>query len=116
MAKEGYYSIKVNPSTKTIDMVVSGTFTPEKALQFVNDYQSKVGTIKAGEFILKCDCRELDVVTQDMIPDLENCYRLYQSSGFNKVVIEIKKSPVIKMQLSRIGRNTGLTNLEFVEV
>ena len=116
MAKEGYYSIKVNTIGKVVDMVVSGTFTPEKAQQFINDYQNRIGAITAENFTLKFDCTDLDVVTQDMIPDLEQCYQLYKSSGFKKVIFEIKKNPIIKMQLSRIARKVGLSNAEVVEI
>lgn len=111
----GSYSMNVNTGKKTIDMTVSGSFTPEKAQEFINEYQSKTSAIKADEFILQFDCRDLNLVTQEMIPDLKNCFRLYHSSGFKKIVIEIKKSAVLKMQLSRLARNTGLSNVEVIE-
>jgi len=50
-----------------------------------------------------------------MVPELESCYRLYKESGFQRVIFEIKKSPVLKMQLSRLARNTGLTDVEVIE-
>ena len=112
----GSFTITVNRIKKSVDMVIRGTFTPEKAQEFVADYQKKVSGVNASEYTLRLDCLDLNVVTQAMIPDLENCYRLYHSSGFNKVVFEIKKNPIIKMQLSRIARTTGLANAEIVEV
>lgn len=114
--KEGNYKIEVNSLKKVINMVITGTFTPEKAKAFINDYQKKVNSIKASDFELKLDCTDLDVVTQAMIPELTKCYELYKSSGFNKVVFEIKSSNIVKMQLGRIARNVGLTNAQIVEV
>lgn len=75
-----------------------------------------VSQIKADEFTLKFDCRDLEVVTQEMVPSLMNCLQMYKETGFKKVEVGIKKSPVIKMQLSRLGRNAGLTNLEVAEI
>ncbi|PLS19286.1 hypothetical protein CVD28_02415 [Bacillus sp. M6-12] len=116
MATVGTYTMNVNRVGKTIDMTVSGTFTPEKAQAFIKDYQAKVGSIKADEFVLKFDCRDLEIVTQEMIPNLENCFKMYMASGFKKVEVGIQKKPIIKMQLSRLARNVGLTNLEVLEI
>jgi len=112
---EGTYTMSVNPATKTVDMTVSGTFTPEKAQQFVNDYQSRIAKINASEYVLEFDCRDLDVVTQDMIPNLESCLALYKSSGFKKVEVGIRKSAIISMQLKRLAKNVDLTNFEVVQ-
>lgn len=112
---EGTYTMKVNVAEKTVDMTVSGTFTPEKAKQFVDDYQLKLSSVNTSEFVLQFDCRDLDVVTKEMIPDLENCLALYKSSGFKKVEVGIKKSAIISMQLKRLASNVGLTQFEVVQ-
>jgi hypothetical protein len=41
---------------------------------------------------------------------------MYRESDFSKVSFKIKKNPILKMQLSRIARNTQLKNFEIVEV
>jgi len=112
---DGTYTMKVNVAKKTIDMTVSGTFTPEKAQQFIDDYQKKVSSINASEFVLEFDCRDLDVVTQQMIPTLESCLELYKSSGFKKVEVGISKSAIISMQLNRLAKKVGLDNFEVVQ-
>ena len=114
---EGRYTINVNRVKKSIDMTVSGTFTPEQANKFIADYNSKLSGINAGEYVLNFDCRDLNLVTQDMIPSLEACLQMYNKTGFNKVVAGIKKgSPILKMQLSRLARNNGLKNLSIEEI
>ncbi|WP_332650966.1 hypothetical protein [Lysinibacillus sp. 54212] len=114
---EGKYTMVVNSSKKSVDMMVSGSFTPEQANKFIADYNSKLSGIKADEFVLNFDCRDLNLVTQDMIPSLEACFQLYSKTGFNKVVIGIpKNSPILKMQLGRLGRNNKLNNLSVEEI
>ena len=114
---EGKYTMSVNRVKKSVDMMVSGTFTPEQANKFIADYNSKVSGINANEFVLNLDCRDLNLVPQDMVPSLEACFQLYNKTGFNKVVMGIKKgSPILKMQLSRLGRNNGLKNLIVEEI
>ena len=116
MSQTGSYSIIVNPAKKTIDMSVKGTFTPQQAQDFHKDYQRKVASINASNFVLKVDCKDMNVITQDMLPALEISFKMYKESQFNKVEFIIQKSPVVKMQLGRIARNTGLSNSEIVEV
>ncbi|SOB99408.1 hypothetical protein SAMN05880501_102200 [Ureibacillus xyleni] len=116
MSQTGSYSIFVNQTEKTIDMSVKGTFTPQQAKDFHNDYQSKVGSINANNFTLKVDCKNMNIITQEMLPALETSFKMYKDSQFDKVEFIIEKSPVIKMQLSRIARNAGLANSEVIEV
>jgi len=116
MQDTGSFTIKVNQAEKTIDLTVRGTFTPEKAQEFVKDYQQKLSTIKPEEFVLQFDCRDLDVVSQEMIPNLEACFAMYKDSGFKKVLVGIQKKPIIKLQLNRLARQEGLTNFEVEEI
>ncbi|MBP2242464.1 hypothetical protein J2Z40_003038 [Cytobacillus eiseniae] len=116
MAKAGSFSIKVNHGAKSMDMVIVGTFTPEQVQEFVQDYTTKAKSVKAEEFVLNVDSTDMDVLTQEMIPSMENSIRLYQSSGFNKLNIKIKKSAILKMQLNRILKNANFTNAEIVEI
>lgn len=111
-----FYTIKVNSLKKEVEMEVSGTFTPEKAEAFIEEYTNKVNTINAADFTLRLDCTSLDVVTQQQIPELEKCYVLYRESGFKKVIFEIHNNNIVKMQLNRLARKAGLTNVEISEV
>lgn len=116
MQDTGSFTMKVNQAEKTIDMTVSGTFTPEKAQEFVKEYQQTLSAIKPEEFVLQFDCRDLSVVSQDLAPNLENVMRMYKESGFKKVLVGIQKKPIIKLQLNRLARNAGLDNFEVLEI
>jgi hypothetical protein len=109
-------NVTVNRIKKTIEVVVKGKMTPEKHQEFVADYQKKVASVTAKEFTLKVDCTDMQLVHKEMVPALESVYGMYKESGFNKVVFEIKENTILKMQLGRLARGTGLTNAEVVEV
>jgi len=108
----GSYRMKVNSSTKIFDMFVGGTFTPTDVENFVRDYNNEVNRINASEYVLEIDCTSMDLLKPEMVPSLENSYRMYKESGFKEVVFNIKGNAVLKLQLSRLARNTGLTNAE----
>ncbi|MFJ5624375.1 hypothetical protein ACIQD3_16940 [Peribacillus loiseleuriae] len=110
------YSIKVNEGKKVVDMFVGGSFTPIDVQNFVKDYQKIVASVDVASYQLIIDCTTMDLLTQEMVPSLENSYRMYKESGFEKVIFTIKENAILKMQLSRLARNTGLTNVEVVNV
>ncbi len=111
----GSYEIKVNRGAKIVEMYIGGTFTATDVQNFVADYKKEISAISAKEFTLEIDCTYMDLLKQEMIPSLENSYKMYKESGFNKVVFKIKQNPVLKLQLNRLARNTGLTNAEVIE-
>ncbi|MCM3440061.1 hypothetical protein AB3Z07_21430 [Metabacillus halosaccharovorans] len=112
---KGSYEIKVNHGAKTVEMYIGGTFTPTDVQNFVSDYQKEVSAINAPVYTLEIDCSYMDLLKQEMIPSLENSYKMYKESGFKKVIFKIKQNPVLKLQLNRLARNTGLTNAEVIE-
>ncbi len=110
------YDININASKKVIDMFIGGSFTPADAKAFINDYNKTVGSIDASNYTLEIDCTTMNVVTPEMVPDLEGSYQLYKQSGFKKIIFKIKDSTILKMQLARLARNTGLTQAEVVKI
>ncbi|MFX3618879.1 MAG: hypothetical protein ACE3JK_15330 [Sporolactobacillus sp.] len=109
------YSINVKAQEKEIDMVIRGSFTKEDVMSFVTDYNQSLQPIDPKDFILNVDCTTMNIITQDMIPDLENSFSLYGQAHFKKIVFIIVKSPVIKMQLNRVAKHAGLNNFDFVQ-
>lgn len=112
----GNYNFNVNRATKKFDVKVEGSFSQTDALNFINDYNAHTGTINPAEYIIDLDCTELNVTGQDVIPMLEQCYKMYKESGFSNVIFKIKSNPILKMQLGRVARSTGLKEYEIVEV
>lgn len=116
MAQPGNYTLNINSVKNEVNLVVKGTFTPEKARAFVEDYQKRIGSISASEFRLILDCRETDTSSSSMVPELQACFELYKSSGFKEVIFEINNNTILKMQFNRLIRNVGITNAKVVEV
>lgn len=112
----GSYSMSIDKIKKEMNVTILGNFTPEQALTFINEYNAKVATVTPSDYTLRLDCLDLKVVTPDLIPALEDCYTLYNQSGFSKVLFEIKNNPIVKMQLNRIMRKVGLNNAEIIEL
>lgn len=112
----GTYEILVKRLDKEVTILLEGNFTEEQAGEFISEYSKVVSRIKADDYVLRIDCRDLKLVTPELQPALEACYKLYQDSGFKSVVFEISKIAILKSQLSRIARKVGLQNAIFTEM
>lgn len=112
---KGSYTMSVNRAKKELNITIVGNFSNEQALQYINDYNSKVKSINPTEYTLRLDCTDLNVVTSELVEPLEACYALYKSSNFSKVIFEISKIATVKMQLQRMARKVGLT-VQLIEV
>ncbi|MCR2806902.1 hypothetical protein [Paenibacillus soyae] len=108
------YSMKVNRAAKTVEMMVAGTFTPQDYESFVKDYASTVGSIQATEYKLEVDCTEMSLLNQTEVEKLKTSFASYKQSGFHKVVLILTQAQLVnKMQLNRVAKDAGLTNIEF---
>ena len=87
----------------------------DDAIRFINDYERSVKGLNASEFKIDLDCTKLNVSTPDVLPMLEQCYKMYQATGFEFVIFRIAKNMVLRMQLNRVARATGLSNYEIIE-
>ena len=113
----GSYEIKVDNTIKTVNLYVSGAAKPEAIHGFLNEYNSTVNKIQVNEFDLIVDCQEMSVETQDKIEKLVEIFKMYQQSGFKNIIFKVKSSnAILKMQLKRIIRNSGVDNVELLEV
>ncbi|UQZ33577.1 hypothetical protein C2I18_08490 [Paenibacillus sp. PK3_47] len=112
----GSFKFATNTAGRTLDVQVEGTMSEADAGRFIEEYNQTVSRFDPTEYDIILDCTGLNVSSPDMLPMLEQCYILYKQSGFKKVIFTIAKSPVLKMQLSRIARSTKLENYEIREV
>lgn len=102
------HDISLDKIKKEIRVRVWGMYGPDDANSFVEEFTKIVSTMQPSQFILSFDTEELKVSTQDMIPMLEGCFKLYKDLGFKKVLIKAGNNVTLKMQLNRVSRNTGL--------
>ncbi|WP_018932958.1 hypothetical protein [Gracilibacillus lacisalsi] len=115
MTADGGYVIDVKPTSKAVYMNVVGTFTPEQADKFHQDYEKQIGSISTYDYVLQVDCKDMEVIHQEMTPKLARSFKLYKKSGFKKVEFVITHNVEIKMQLNRIARTVDLPNYEIME-
>lgn len=109
------YSIKVNKATKTMEMMVSGTFTPQDYENFVKDYIASTTSINATEYKLEVDCRQMALLRQEEVEKLKASFTRYKESGFQQVILIITQAQLVnKMQLARVAREAGLSNVEII--
>ncbi len=112
---EKAFSIEINTATKTMEMMVSGTFTPQDYEDFVKDYAAKTSTIDATQYVLEVDCRTMQLLAPGEVDKLKGSFESYKESGFAKVIFIVTEAQsIIKMQLGRVARGAGLSNNEVI--
>ncbi|ETT62709.1 hypothetical protein BSK66_18560 [Paenibacillus odorifer] len=111
----GNFNFATNAADQKLNVQVEGTMSPEDAERFINEYNQIISAFDPKQYEIILDCKTLNVSSKDTLPMLEQCYILYKQSGFKKVTFIIAKSPVLKMQLSRVARATKLENYEIIE-
>jgi len=114
------FQLKLDKPKKTLFAEVSGTFGPADANDFLQEYTTILKTIKANEYELLFDCENLRVTGKDvqsgvdMTVLLRGCIEQYKKDGFKKVVFDCKKNLIVKMQISRLSREVGLSIFEAI--
>lgn len=116
MKDTGHYSININPEKKIVEMRIEGTFLPEMADAFHEDYLHEVRPICTKDYFLTIDCTDMDIITNEMLPKLQISLAFYKKSEFKKIQVIFKKNPEIKRQLERVFLFSGIENKQFIIV
>lgn len=103
------YIIKKDTIRKIINVefLVAPSGNGEDGIRFVQDLGSLVKTINTNEYQLVLNCLKFGVFKPELLPILEQCYKLYKDCGF-KEVVTIVNQLILSMQLKRIGKKVGL--------
>ncbi len=107
------FEMSLDKNVKEVKIKIGGMFEPEDANSFIKDFTEIISTIKAVEFVLAFDAKELRVSKPEMLPMLEGCLKMYKDAGFKKVVVKVENNITLKMQLTRLSKNVGV-NLEIL--
>jgi hypothetical protein len=114
------YEIKLDSTKKILFAKAFGSFGPDDANDFVTEYNSNLKTVNTKEFELQFDCKQLKVTGKDaalgvdMTNMLKACLEMYKKDGFKHIIFNCEKNILMKMQLSRLVKQVGLTNVEFI--
>lgn len=110
----GQFNLKADSVNKVINIELEGSFSEEDGLKSIIAYQQTIQPINPAEYELQIDCRKLNVTAADVVPLLEGCFMMFKKDGFVKVNLTLENNPVLKMQLSRLGRKAGIEQLEII--
>ncbi|HEX2926508.1 MAG TPA: hypothetical protein VHP38_09680 [Ruminiclostridium sp.] len=108
----GSFTFNLDHGEKAVNVVVEGMFNQQNAVDFMSEYQRNVAGIKTAEYALLFDAKNLKVSSQEMLPMLEECMKLYDRTGFQKIVINMGSSVIAKTQMKKVVAKTGLRNCE----
>lgn len=108
------YKIDKNIAAKNVRIFVGDKMTVTEAENFMRDFKQTVASIKASDFELIIDSVKMNVLTQELTDKLTQTMSIYKQAGFKKIIIEIQNNAVLKMQVSRVMRQAGLTDAEVV--
>ena len=106
------YLIKKNLVGKKVEITVGDQITPAETERFQKEFVALLSSITPSQFELEIDSTHMNVLTPELATRLEGAMGLYKQAGFKKVLVKIQNSPVLKMQVARIARQAGLTNME----
>ncbi|MFJ8528410.1 hypothetical protein [Bacillus sp. NPDC094106] len=112
----GNYKLQANRAQKVFHVSVEGMMSNQDGANFITDYKRNIAGFNPKEYTIELDCTKLNVTSADVLPMLEECYKLYIADGFQKVIFVVSNNTILKMQLNRVARNTGLANYEIKEV
>jgi len=86
---------------------MSGFFSPEEAQRFMVDYKNELRKIVPSAKVLILDGSKLSTATQDLLPTLGACMKMYISDGFKKIYSVKFDSAITNMQVSNLGKEMG---------
>lgn len=113
---EKKFELSLNKTEKVLKANVSGTFRPEDANDFLEEYMYNIKNIDPKDFHLSFDCRKLNVAGKDLKTNtdmsqlLKACIEQYKKDGFKKITVDCKGNLITKMQISRLAKEVDIPN------
>ncbi|MGI5985178.1 MAG: hypothetical protein GXY01_10045 [Clostridiales bacterium] len=98
---------KFEQTPKATIITLSGFFTPEEAQKFMADYKNELKKIVPSSKALVLDGSKLSTASQDIVPALSSCMKMYVSDGFRKIFSVKFDSSITNMQVSKLWKDLG---------
>ncbi|MBU3142660.1 hypothetical protein [Clostridium sp. CF012] len=120
ISNEKKFQLKLDKTSKTLFVEVSGSFGPTDANVFLQEYTEILKSINPKEYKLLFDGKELKVSGKDaksgidMTEMLKGCVQQYKKDDFKEVIIDCGTNIVMKMQSARIAKEVGLLNFKAI--
>lgn len=103
---------KLTPSANELDISFEGSFTPDDAKHFVEDFNKAVAAVNPADCHLNLDGSKLAISPAQMVDLLRSCFVLYKNAGFQHVTLNPGSNAVLRMQVNRLAKEAGLTDFE----
>lgn len=105
-------SYNITTSIGQINVSLEGSFTPENAQNFVKDFKTEVTKVNPATCHLVLDGTRLAISPAQMVDLLRNCFAMYKGMGFKRITMNPGSNVVLRMQVSRLAKEAGLTGFE----
>ncbi|HEX3043247.1 MAG TPA: hypothetical protein VHY08_00720, partial [Bacillota bacterium] len=102
------FAFNVIKNDKIFEIAVNGFFLEEDAKEFVKDYLADIKSFNPKEYSLIIDSSKMSIIKADLISGLEQCFKLYMSTGFKKIIIITPEDVIEKMQFERLSKDVNL--------
>lgn len=98
----------------TLKISVCGFFNSSDAHSYIEEYNRCLKNINPSSINLTLDCTSLEIVHRDVLPLLEECFRMYKDSGFKCINMLLSSNQDgLKDQLFNLSQKINL-NLKFI--
>lgn len=113
----GKYKVTFNKKTQSITMDLSGYFSDEDAIAFVNDFIKISMQVKTSDTYLVIDCGKLYLYPYEVRAKLEAVFELYKQSGYKLIrMVLFKPQKELGRKVQQLAKIVGLSlELVFVE-
>jgi hypothetical protein len=112
----GKYKVTFNEKAQSITMDLSGNFTDDDAMSFVNDFIEMSKQVRTDDTYLILDCGKLFLYPCEVKVKLEAVFGLYKESGYRLVRMRLfKPQKELGRKFEELAKQLGL-NLELMFV
>ena len=107
--KSDIVSFKNDVSNKALIITLKGFANAENSGLFIDLYKHNVSKINPQNYALIVDSSKLSTFPPDVLPVLEQSYKLYMSSQFQSIIMINPEMITAKSQLNRVARSVSFT-------
>lgn len=113
----GKYKVTFNEKAQSITMDLSGNFSDEDAISFVNDFMKISNRVKTNDTYLILDCGKLFLYPYEVRAKLEAVFGLYKQSGYRLVRMRLfQPQKELGRKFKELAKLVGLSlDLMFVD-
>ena len=105
------FTFEVNPTTKVVEVTVSGFFSEAEANNYIAEFQRTVRSITPSTHTLLINGTDQKLASQNLLEQYQGAVDLYLSANFKKTIIVLPQSAVAVMQIKKLR---GCERINFV--